>query len=204
MIKKRLPVEVGKMRIGILALQGAVREHRNMLHRLNVETVDVLNPSDLDGIDGLILPGGESTTVGKLLVRYNLLEPIAELGRKGLPIFGTCTGMILLSKYINNSEQYRLGLMDTYVERNAFGRQLASFEADMAIPVLGDIPFHTVFIRAPYIDKVESNVKILLSWQDKILFAEQDNFLAVAFHPELTNDTRVHEYFLKNTIICST
>jgi 5'-phosphate synthase pdxT subunit len=184
------------MKIGILALQGAVREHRNSLHRLNVETVDVLNPSDLDGIDGLILPGGESTTVGKLLIRYNLLNPIAELGRKGLPIFGTCTGLILLSKHINNSEQYRLGLMDTYVERNAFGRQLASFEADMTIPVLGDIPFHTVFIRAPYIDKVERNVKILLSWQNKILLAEQDNFLAAAFHPELTDDTRIHEYFL--------
>jgi 5'-phosphate synthase pdxT subunit len=184
------------MRIGILALQGAVREHRNLLHRLGVETVDVLNPVDLDKIDGLILPGGESTTVGKLLIRYNLLEPIAELGRKGLPIFGTCTGLILLSKHINNSEQYRLGLMDTYVERNAFGRQLASFEADMSIPVLGDIPFHTVFIRAPYIDRVEDNVKVLLSFQDKILFAKQDNFLAAAFHPELTDDTRVHEYFL--------
>jgi 5'-phosphate synthase pdxT subunit len=188
------------MKIGILALQGAVREHRNLLHRLNVETIDVLNPDDLNGINGLILPGGESTTVGKLLIRYNLLEPIAELGRNGLPIFGTCTGLILLSKHINNSEQYRLGLMDTYVERNAFGRQLASFEADMQIPVLGNIPFHTVFIRAPYIDKVDDNVKILLSYQDKILFAEQDNFLAAAFHPELTDDTRVHEYFLNKLV----
>ncbi|MDR1345898.1 MAG: pyridoxal 5'-phosphate synthase glutaminase subunit PdxT [Bacteroidales bacterium] len=184
------------MKIGILALQGAVREHRRILQRLGVETPDVLNPEDLDGIDGLILPGGESTAVGKLLVRYNLLEPIAELGRKGLPIFGTCTGLILLSKHINNSEQYRLGLMDTHVERNAFGRQLASFEADMPIPVLGDTPFHTIFIRAPYIDSIGGNVRVLLSYQDKILFAEQDNFLAAAFHPELTDDTRVHEYFL--------
>ncbi|MDR1170590.1 MAG: pyridoxal 5'-phosphate synthase glutaminase subunit PdxT [Prevotellaceae bacterium] len=184
------------MKIGILALQGAVREHRCMLRRLDVDAVDVLNPGDLDGINGLILPGGESTTVGKLLVRYNLLEPIAELGRKGLPIFGTCTGLILLSKHIVNSEQRCLGLMDTYVERNAFGRQLASFEADMHIPVLGDQPFHTIFIRAPYIYRVENNVEILLSFQDKILFAEQDNFLAAAFHPELTEDTRVHEYFL--------
>jgi 5'-phosphate synthase pdxT subunit len=184
------------MKIGILALQGAVREHRNMLHRLNVETVDVLNPDDLNGIDGLILPGGESTAVGKLLVRYHLLEPIAELGRKRLPIFGTCTGLILLSKHINNSEQHRFGLMDTYVERNAFGRQPASFEADMSMPVLGDRPFHTVFIRAPYIDRVDDNVKILLSFQNKILFAVQNNLLAAAFHPELTNDTRIHEYFL--------
>ncbi|MDR3339296.1 MAG: pyridoxal 5'-phosphate synthase glutaminase subunit PdxT, partial [Candidatus Symbiothrix sp.] len=146
------------MKIGILALQGSVREHRKLLQRLGVETVDVLNPQDLDGINGLILPGGESTTVGKLLVRYNLLEPIIELGQKGLPIFGTCTGLILLSKYINNSDQPRLSLMDTYVERNAFGRQLASFEADMFIPVLGETPFHTLFIRAPYIDKADSGV----------------------------------------------
>jgi 5'-phosphate synthase pdxT subunit len=111
------------MKIGILALQGAVREHRNALHKLGVETVDVLNPGDLDGINGLIIPGGESTTMGKLLVRYGLLDPIAGLGRKGLPVFGTCTGLILLSKHINNSNQYRLGLMDTFVERNAFGRQ---------------------------------------------------------------------------------
>jgi 5'-phosphate synthase pdxT subunit len=187
------------MKIGILALQGAVREHRDMLRRLGVETVDVLNPTDLDGISGLILPGGESTTVGKLLVRYGLLEPIAELGRKGLPIFGTCTGMILLSKHINGSEQYRLGLMDTHVERNAFGRQLSSFEADMPIPVLGATPYHTVFIRAPYIDKADRDVTVLLRYQDKILFAEQGNLLAAAFHPELTDDTRVHEYFLHHT-----
>jgi 5'-phosphate synthase pdxT subunit len=186
------------MKIGILALQGAVREHRNVLHKLGAETVDVLNPSDLEGIDGLIIPGGESTAVGKLMVRYNLLEPIKKLGEKGLPIFGTCTGLILLSKNINGSDQYRLGLMDTYVERNAFGRQLASFEADMSIPVLGDKPFHTVFIRAPYIDKVEGSAKALLTYDGKILFAEQENFLVAAFHPELIEDTRVHEYFLKN------
>jgi 5'-phosphate synthase pdxT subunit len=185
------------MKIGILALQGAVREHRDMLHRLDAETVDVLNPQDLEGIDGLILPGGESTTVGKLLVRYGLLEPIAEQGRKGLPIFGTCTGLILLSKHINNSAQYRLGLMDTYVERNAFGRQLASFEAGMSIPVLGEEPFHTVFIRAPYIDRVDAGVRVLLGYEDKILFVEQENFLATAFHPELTQDTRIHEYFIR-------
>ena len=185
------------MKIGILALQGAVREHRNMLQKLGAETVDVLNPSDLEGIDGLVLPGGESTTMGKLLVRYHLLEPIAELGRKGLPIFGTCTGLILLSKNINGSDQYRLGLMDTQVERNAFGRQLASFEADMPIPVLGEKPFHTIYIRAPYIDKIENSAKALLELDGKILLAEQDNLLAAAFHPELTDDTRIHEYFLK-------
>jgi 5'-phosphate synthase pdxT subunit len=184
------------MKIGILALQGAVREHRKALHRLGAETVDVLNPADLEGVEGLILPGGESTTMGKLLVRYNLLNPIAELGRKGLPVFGTCTGLILLSKHINNSDQYRLGLMDTFVERNAFGRQLASFEADMPVPVLGEMPFHTIFIRAPYIEKVNPEVNVLLTYENKILLAEQDNFLAAAFHPELTDDTRLHAYFL--------
>ncbi|GHV64286.1 pyridoxal 5'-phosphate synthase subunit PdxT [Bacteroidia bacterium] len=197
------------MKIGILALQGAVREHRRTLQHLGVTTVDVLYPADLQGIDGLVIPGGESTTMGKLLVRYNLLKPIAELGRKGLPIFGTCTGLILLSKHINGSEQYRLDLMDTFVERNAFGRQLASFEADMEIPALADIgdnagnntPFHTIFIRAPYIEKVddkaEPKVIPLLTDNGKILFAEQGNLLAAAFHPELTDDTRVHAYFLK-------
>jgi 5'-phosphate synthase pdxT subunit len=185
------------MKIGILALQGAVREHRAVLHTLGVQAVDVLGPEDLNGIDGLIIPGGESTTVGKLLVRYGLLEPIAEQGRKGLPIFGTCTGLILLSKHIDNSNQYCLGLMDTYVERNAFGRQAASFETDMPIPVLGERPFHTIFIRAPCIEKVDAGVTVLLRQDDKILFAEQNNLLAAAFHPELTTDTRIHEYFLR-------
>jgi 5'-phosphate synthase pdxT subunit len=187
------------MKIGILALQGAVREHRDILHRFGAETVDVLNPRDLEGIEGLILPGGESTTVGKLMVRYGLLEPVAELGRKGLPLFGTCTGLILLSKHINNSSQYRLELMDIHVERNAFGRQLASFEADMPIPVLGEKPFHTVFIRAPYIEKAGPEVKVLLAYENKILFAEEANFLAAAFHPELTDDVRVHACFLEKT-----
>lgn len=185
------------MRIGILALQGAVREHRDMLRCLGVETADVLTSEDLRGISGLVLPGGESTTVGKLMARYGLLEPVAEAGRAGLPIFGTCTGLILLSKHINNSSQRRLGLMDTCVERNAFGRQLASFEADMPIPALGSKPFHTVFIRAPYIEKAGSGVTTLLCHEGKTLFAQQGNLLAAAFHPELTDDTRVHEYFLR-------
>ncbi|GHT51932.1 pyridoxal 5'-phosphate synthase subunit PdxT [Bacteroidia bacterium] len=186
-----------RMKIGILALQGAVREHRNMLNQLGAEAVDVLYAADLDGLEGLVLPGGESTTMGKLLERNDLLEPIAELGRRGLPIFGTCTGMILLSKHIIGSDQQRLGLMDTSVERNAFGRQLASFEADMLIPVLGEKPFPCVFIRAPYIEKADANVTSLLAYDDKILFAEQGNLLAAAFHPELTDDVRVHEYFLR-------
>ena len=185
------------MKIGVLALQGAVREHSDMLKRLGVETANVLDPKDLEGIDGLVLPGGESTAIGKLLNFYKLIDPIRELGEKGLPIFGTCTGLILLSKHINGSDQYRLSLMDTYVERNAFGRQLASFEAPMKIDVLGDEPFPTVFIRAPYIDKVEGGAKSLLDMDGKILLAEEGNLLAAAFHPELTDDTRIHEYFLR-------
>jgi len=185
------------MKIGVLALQGAVREHRNALLKLGVEVVDVLYPKDLEGLSGLVIPGGESTTVGKLLVRYELLEPITELGKKGFPIFGTCTGLILLAKNINGSDQHRIGLMDIHVERNAFGRQLASFEADMPIPALGAEPFHTIFIRAPFIDKVGEGVNILLQLDGKILLAEQDNFLVAAFHPELTNDTRIHAYFLE-------
>jgi 5'-phosphate synthase pdxT subunit len=186
-----------EMKIGILALQGAVREHRDALHRLGVTTADVIAPRDLAGIDGLILPGGESTAVGKLLVRYALLEPVAELGRQGLPVFGTCTGLILLAKHIEGSAQHRLGLMDISVERNAFGRQSASFEADMTIPALGDTPFHTVFIRAPHISKAGKGVSTLLAGEDgKILFAEQRNLLAASFHPELTDDLRVHEYFV--------
>ncbi|MBQ4358079.1 MAG: pyridoxal 5'-phosphate synthase glutaminase subunit PdxT [Paludibacteraceae bacterium] len=184
-------------KIGVLALQGAVSEHADMLRRLRVDVCDVLDPNDLDGLDGLVLPGGESTAVGKLLDFYQLLEPIREMGRKGFPIFGTCTGLILLSKHINGSEQFRLGLMDTFVERNAFGRQLASFEANMPIDVLGETPFPTVFIRAPYIDKIEGEARSLLELDGKILMVEQGNLLATAFHPELTDDTRVHEYFLQ-------
>jgi 5'-phosphate synthase pdxT subunit len=188
------------MRIGVIALQGAVREHRNALRALGIEAVDVLDPEDLGGIDGLIIPGGESTTLGKLMARYGLLEPVAALGREGLPIFGTCTGLILLSKHISGSGQFCLGLMDTYVERNAFGRQPASFEADMPIPALGERPFHTIFIRAPCIEKADASVTVLLQNEGKILLAEQGNSLAAAFHPELTPDTRLHGYFLRKIV----
>ena len=188
------------VKIGVLALQGAVSEHADMLRKLDVEVCEVFDQEHLAVLDGLVLPGGERTAVGKLLDFYQLLEPIKALGLNGFPIFGTCTGMILLSKHINGSDQYRLGLMDTYVERNAFGRQLASFEADMHIEVLGEPPFPTVFIRAPYIDKVEGEAKSLLELDGKILMVEQGNLLATAFHPELTEDTRVHEYFLQKVV----
>jgi 5'-phosphate synthase pdxT subunit len=184
------------MKIGVLALQGAVREHCNSLRRCGVEPVEVRYSEQLPEIQGLIIPGGESTTVGKLLVKYGMLEPIAGMGRQGFPIFGTCTGLILLAKDIIGSDQHRLGLMDITVERNAFGRQIASFETDMVIPEIGQPAFHTVFIRAPFITRVGTGVKVLARLDEKILFAQQGNLLAAAFHPELTADTRIHRHFL--------
>ncbi|EHQ87247.1 pyridoxal 5'-phosphate synthase glutaminase subunit PdxT [Desulfosporosinus youngiae] len=185
-----------KKRVGVLALQGAFREHRQVLEQLGCEVVEVRKTSDLDGIQGLIIPGGESTTIGKLLRIDEMGEKIKELGAKDMPIFGTCAGMILLSKTIVNSEQYCLNLMDTVVERNAFGRQVASFETDLSVPALGHKPLRAVFIRAPYLREVAPNVGILAEYDGKIVFVRQGNLLASAFHPELTPDHRVHQYFL--------
>lgn len=188
------------MKIGVLALQGAVREHCNSLRACGAEPVEIKYQSQLKDIRGLIIPGGESTTVGKLLVRYGMLEILTEMGRNGFPVFGTCTGLILLAKDIRGSDQPRLELMDVTVERNAFGRQIASFEKDLAIPELGGPDFHAIFIRAPYIVRAGSSVQVLAKIDDKILLARQENLLAAAFHPELTPDLRIHQYFLK---LCS-
>lgn len=185
-----------KKRVGVLALQGAFREHRQVLEELGCDVVEVRKASDLDGIQGLIIPGGESTTIGKLLKVDEMGEKIKELGAKDMPIFGTCAGMILLSKTIVDSEQYRLGLMDTVVERNAFGRQVESFETDLRVPALGAAPLRAVFIRAPYLREVAPNVGILAEYNGKIVFVRQGNLLASAFHPELTPDHRVHQYFI--------
>lgn len=183
-------------KIGVLALQGAFREHRKVLESLECEVIEVRRPSDLDGINGLIIPGGESTTMGKLLEIEELGEKIKQLAKNNLPIFGTCAGMIVLSKNIEDSNQYRLGLMDVTVQRNAFGRQVASFETDLEVPALGQDPVRAVFIRAPYIKNVAPNVGILAEYEGKIVFARQGNLIASAFHPELTEDRRVHQYFL--------
>lgn len=188
------------MRVGVLALQGAFREHQKALAEFGVETEQIRKPEQLSKISALVIPGGESTTMGKLMMQFNLLEPIKKLGEEGLPLFGTCAGMILLAKGIAGSNQPRLGLMDITVERNAFGRQVESFEADLDIPVLGKEPFRAVFIRAPYILSVESSVEVLTSFGGKIIFARQGRFLAAAFHPELTGDLRVHHYFLENCL----
>lgn len=177
-------------------MQGAFREHRRAFESLNCEVVEVRKPADLQGIQGLVFPGGESTTMGKLLYNDGLGDRIKELAAQDMPMFGTCAGMILLAKYIDDSDQYRLNLMDITVKRNAFGRQIASFEADITIPALGNDPVRAVFIRAPYVQEVAPNVGILAEHEGKIVFVRQGNMIASAFHPELTPDKRVHQYFL--------
>jgi len=188
------------MKIGVLALQGDFAEHITMLKQLKVETAEVRLPEHLNGLDGLIIPGGESTTIGKLAVAYNLIEPLREFGQQHA-IWGTCAGAIFLSKDVSR-DQPLLGLMDIKVERNAFGRQVDSFEADLDIPELKQATntkdaYHAVFIRAPIIESVYGDAKILASVPDgRIVAAKQGHLLATSFHPELTRDTRFHEYFL--------
>lgn len=182
-------------KIGVLAIQGAFREHRRLLEELGAEVVEVRSKEDLEGIEGLIIPGGESTAIGKQLEMDGFGDKISEMAGRGLPVFGTCAGMILLSKRIDESRQYSLGLMDTLVKRNAFGRQVASFEADLPVKGLEE-KIRAVFIRAPYILEAGPQVDVLAEYDGKIVFVRQENLLASAFHPELTKDTRVHNYFL--------
>jgi 5'-phosphate synthase pdxT subunit len=188
------------MKIGVLALQGDFAEHISMLKRLGVETVEVRLPEHLKGLDGLIIPGGESTTIGKLAVAYHLMDALKEFGQRHA-IWGTCAGAIFLSKDVSR-DQPLLGLMDIKVERNAFGRQVDSFEEDLDVPELkqatnSDEDYHAVFIRAPIIESVAGDAKVLASVPDgRIVAAQQGHLLATSFHPELTNDTRFHEYFL--------
>jgi 5'-phosphate synthase pdxT subunit len=187
--------------IGVLALQGAFIEHVHALERLGVEAREVRLPRDLEGLDGSIIPGGESTTIGKLMVQYGLDEPIRARARDGFPIWGTCAGMILLAKDIGGLRQPLIGVMDVVVERNAFGRQLDSFEADLAIPALGSEPFHAIFIRAPLIHTVRGDAEILAQLADgRIVAARQGSLLATSFHPELTDDDRLHRYFLDRCV----
>src|SRR6478735_6142346 len=181
------------MRIGVLALQGAFREHLDTLHAIGVDGVRVREPADLDGVSGLILPGGESTTMRQLIERWGLREPILDLAASGAPIFGTCAGMIVLATEIAGGEPPILPLIDVTVERNAFGRQLDSFEAEISVPVLGDTPVHAVFIRAPIIDRTGPDVDILARLDDgRIVAVRERNIVATAFHPELAGETRFH------------
>jgi len=185
------------MRIGVLASQGAFAEHIAMLHQLEVEVLPVRLLQELRGLDGLVIPGGESTSISKLMLDYNLMSEVRNLARNGLPIFGTCAGMILLSSEISDSDVEPLGVMDITVRRNAFGRQRDSFETELSIPVLGENPFPGVFIRAPIIEQANSEVEILARLADSTsVAARQGKLLASAFHPELTTDLRFHQYFL--------
>lgn len=189
------------MKIGVLALQGDFAEHLAMLKRMDAEGVEVRLPRDLSGLDGLIIPGGESTTIGKLAVMYGLMEPLQQLA-ESKPVWGTCAGAIFISKDARR-DQPLLGLMDISVARNAFGRQVDSFEVDLEVPALTNKangqprPYHAVFIRAPLIERVGSKVEVLAKLPDgRIVAARQDNLLATSFHPELTRDERFHRYFL--------
>ncbi len=191
------------MKVGVLALQGDFHEHRTLLDQLGVESSEVRLPAQLGGLDALIIPGGESTTIGKLAQEYALIEPLRRFGNIH-PIWGTCAGAIFLSRGTQR-EQPLLGLMDITVERNAFGRQIASFEADLDVPVLPEPgrPFPAVFIRAPLIERVGEDVEVIArvdpsDQQDsgRIVAAREGHFLATSFHPELTKDIRFHQYFL--------
>jgi 5'-phosphate synthase pdxT subunit len=203
------------MKIGVLAAQGAFAEHIWVLKKLGVEASEVRLPRELDSLDGIIIPGGESTSIAKLMLDYRITDKLRDLIKKGLPAFGTCAGAILLAKNsaserlgavvksamkedLVKARPERLGVMDICVRRNAFGRQVDSFETDLAIPVLGKKLFHAVFIRAPLIESVtESKVEVLAKLPDgTIVAARQGKMLVAAFHPELTDDLRFHQYFL--------
>ncbi len=181
------------MRIGVLALQGAFREHLDTLRAIGVEGVRVREPADLEGVSGLILPGGESTTMRQLIERWGLHDPILDLAETGAPLFGTCAGMIVLASEIAGGESPILPLLDITVERNAFGRQLDSFEAELPVPILGDTPVHAVFIRAPIVDRTGPDVDVLARLEDgRVVAVRQRNVIATAFHPELAGETRFH------------
>lgn len=183
----------GRVRIGVLAVQGAFQEHIDVLRQIGVDAVPGRLPSDLEGLSGLIIPGGESTTMRKLIDRWQLREPILSLAQKGAPIFGTCAGMILLSKEITDGDAPVFPLLDISVKRNAFGRQLDSFESDLNVPVLGDKPVHAVFIRAPIVERVGEDVDVLAQLEDgRIVAVRKGNVVATAFHPELSGETRFH------------
>lgn len=182
--------------VGVLALQGAFREHVAAVTRLGKTAREVRQLKDIEGIDALIIPGGESTTMGKLLDEWNMLEPLRQRILDGMPVYGSCAGLILLCREIENSDQPRLGVLDATVRRNAFGRQVDSFESNLSIPEIGADPIPAVFIRAPVITGVGAGVTVLAEVNGQAVAVRQNNILATSFHPELTPDTRVHSYFL--------
>ncbi len=193
---RRSDREEGPKRIGVLALQGDVREHVEILRRLGVEAVEVRSVEDLSGLAGLIVPGGESTTIGKIMVESGLLDGIRTFFYKGGPVWGTCAGMVLAASATTGERQPLLGLMNALVERNGFGRQVHSFEKDLEIEGF-EKPFTGVFIRAPFFEDVGPGVEVIGKVGDRIVAAKGENILVTAFHPELTDDARFHEYFLR-------
>ncbi|RIV17282.1 pyridoxal 5'-phosphate synthase glutaminase subunit PdxT [Alicyclobacillaceae bacterium I2511] len=184
------------MRVGVLALQGDVSEHARMLTELGSQTVLVKRRPQLEGLQGLVIPGGESTTIGKLMREYNLLLPIRAMAQAGMPVFGTCAGLIVLAKEIEGASEAHLGLMDIGVNRNSFGRQRESFETDLEIFEIGTDLFPAVFIRAPHVTWVGDGVRVLAHYQDRVVAVRENNLLGLSFHPELTGDARLHQYFL--------
>jgi pyridoxal 5'-phosphate synthase pdxT subunit len=188
-----------KPKIGVLAMQGDVPEHLTALSEAGAEGVPVKTREALEQVDGLVIPGGESTTVGMLLERFDLMEPLRRRIAEGLPVFGTCTGLILLAKEIEGSDQPRLGFLDVTVRRNAYGRQIDSFETHLEAPALGEEPLPAIFIRAPRVTHVEPGVEVLAETDAGPVLVRQGPLLGAAFHPELTSDRRVHELFVEMT-----
>jgi 5'-phosphate synthase pdxT subunit len=189
---------MGPRKVGVLALQGAFVEHLAALRCLGVEAVLVRLPKQLEGLDGLIIPGGESTAMTSLMESCELVEPVRELAREGKPVWGTCAGMILMANELSGGNGQTLGLMNIRVRRNAFGRQADSFEVDLRVPALGKETFRAIFIRAPVIEKVGSGVEVLAKLDEgKVVAVREKNLLACAFHPELNNDLRFHDYFIR-------
>lgn len=185
------------MKIGVLSIQGGVNEHLKHLTALDVDTIEVKTSSDLECLDGLILPGGESTAISKILKERNMLDILRNKILSGLPVWGTCAGMILLSKELKDTSVFNIGVMDIKVKRNAYGRQLDSFETNAVILEISDNPIPLIFIRAPYIVEVGGNIETLLEINGNIVAAKQNNMLATSFHPELTDNLEFHKYFLK-------
>lgn len=184
------------MVIGVLAMQGAYKEHINILQDLDVSPVEIRNKNDLQNIDGIIIPGGESTTMGKLIRTLDIYDDLKEKIESGMPVWGTCAGMILLAKSICNDDTVHLGTMDIEVKRNAYGRQLGSFNTKSKVKDIGE-DIEMFFIRAPYIENIDDNVEVLSVVYNNIVAAKENNMLVTSFHPELTSDYRVHKYFLK-------
>ena len=185
------------MKIGVLAIQGDFAEHITILHGLGVETQEVRLPYQLGGLDGLIIPGGESTTLSRLMTIYELREPIQKMASDGKAIWGTCAGMIMMASEITEKDPTPLGIMDITVIRNAFGRQINSFEQNLTVKYLDPLPYHAIFIRAPVISRVGIEVEILAALEDgRAVAVQQKNLLATSFHPELTKDSRLHDRFV--------